>query len=145
MDTLTQETSFESVPSQFYRFQVFHGKRANDGKVQRSKTVGMAYLKSGQSTYTLRLWTFLNERFYLLQGKVDPTRYLVMTREPNKNPAARNKYFWNIVGNARVDSRLGHMQINFDLLAEPVYMNIFPETSASSSALPEPVSLDDAA
>jgi hypothetical protein len=143
MTSQIQETKSESTD--FYRFQVFQGKKTGEGKVQRNKTVGMAYLKSGQSTYTLRLWTFLNERFYLLQGKGDPTRYLVMTREANKNPAARNKYFWNIVGNARVDSRLGHMQINFDLLPEPVYMNIFPESQATSGSLPEPEALEDAA
>jgi hypothetical protein len=145
MEIISTDQTSTSEPSQFYRFQVFQGKRDETGRVQREKTVGMAYLKTGQSTYTLRLWTFLNERFYLLQGKNDPARYLVMSREQNRNPAGRRRYFWNIVGNACVDSRSGHMQINFDLLPGPIYMSIFPESSATSGALPEPEVFDEAA
>ena len=67
----------------------------------------MAYLKEGQSMFTLRLWTFVNERFYLILNQNDAAKYLVMTREPNKNPASKNKYFWNIVGNGTIDTTHG--------------------------------------
>lgn len=132
-----------SAQPQFYRFEVYQGTRGADGYIHRSRTVGMAYLQSGQSTYTLRLWTFMNERFYLLQSKNEPTKYLLMTREPNKLATARSKYFWNIVGNARIDSVAGHMQINFDLLPGPIYMNLFPEPKAASSTMAAPESFGD--
>lgn len=128
----------EMQNSNFYRFQVFQGVEDDGGKVQRTKTVGMAYLKEGHQTITLRLWTFINERFYLILNQNDASRYLVMTREPNRSPNSRNKYFWNIVGNGFIDTVQGIVRIDFDLLNKPVYMNIYPEVSATSTHLPEP-------
>jgi hypothetical protein len=135
----------KSAHSQFYRFQVFQGKQNADGKIEKSKTVGMAYLKEGQGTYTLRLWTFLTDRFYLLPNKNDSSRYFVMTREQNRNPSAKTKYFWNIVGNAHADSTKGCVQINFDLLDRPVFMSMFPESSAKSAVMLDPEELEVAA
>lgn len=122
----------------FFRFQVFQGEENESGKVQKTKSVGMAYLKNGQQTFTIRLWMFLNERFYMIQNRNDASRYLLMTREPNKIPNSKNKYFWNIVGNGVADSLKGVIKIEFDLLSKPIYMNIHPETSAFSTHLPEP-------
>jgi hypothetical protein len=67
----------------------------------------MAYLKEGQSIYTLRLWTFLDDKYFLLPSNDDANKYLLMTREPNKSNTSKNKYFWNIVGNAKADSAKG--------------------------------------
>lgn len=129
----------------FFRFQVFQGEEDGNGKVQKTKSVGMAYLKNGQQTFTIRLWMFLNERFYMIQNRNDASRYLVMTREPNKSLNSKNKYFWNIVGNGVADSLKGVITIEFDLLDKPIYMNIHPETSAFSTHLPEPEFFEQAA
>lgn len=134
-----------SEESQFFRFQVFQGDVKEDGQVKKTKSVGMAYLKNGQQTFTIRLWMFLNERFYMIQNRNDASRYLVMTREPNKNPNSKNKYFWNIVGNGVADSLKGIIKMEFDLLDKPIYMNIHPETSAFSTHLPEPEFFEQAA
>jgi hypothetical protein len=71
--------------TKFYRFQIF--VKGNEKK----NTVGMAYLKEGQSIYTLRLWTFLEDKFFLLPSKEDSAKYLLMTREPNKSNNSKNK------------------------------------------------------
>ena len=92
----------------------------------------------GQNTFTLRLWTFVNEKFYLIPNRNDASKYLVMTREPNKNLTAKNKYFWNIVGNGIADSANGTIKLDFDLLSKAIYVNIHPESSAFSVNLPEP-------
>src|SRR5690606_15874730 len=97
-------------PAKFYRFQIF-----TQGS-EKKNTVGMAYLKEGQTIYTLRLWTFLEDKFFLLPNKDDQTKYFIMTRESNKSPSSKNKYFWNIVGNAKTDSSMGVIELNFDLL-----------------------------
>src|SRR6478609_6651948 len=96
-------------PAKFYRFQIF--TQGNEKK----NTVGMAYLKEGQTIYTLRLWTFLEDKFFMLPSKVDSNKYLLMTRELNKSQSSKNKYFWNIVGNAQTDSSKGVVEFNFDL------------------------------
>jgi hypothetical protein len=121
-----------SQPPEFYRFQVFQGKRNSQGKIERTKTVGMSYHKPGQENYTLRLWTLVQERFYLLPDQKKPERYFIMTREPNKNPKAKNKYFWNIVGSGQVDSANGVIELEFDLFEKTIFMNIFPEAQAHS-------------
>ena len=129
---------------QYYRFQVFQGNPA-ENNVKKTKSVGMAYLKEGQSIYTLRLWTFSHDRFYVIANKNDASKVLIMTREPNKNPAAKNRYFWNIVGSGKADSVHGVIKLEFDLLDKVIYMNLFPESSAFSVNLPEPEALDIAA
>ena len=118
--------------TKFYRFQILI--QGNDKK----KTVGMAYLKEGQSIYTLRLWTFLEDKFYLLPSKEDSSKYLLMTREPNKSSTSKNKYFWNIVGNAKADSSKGMIELNFDLFDKKLFLSMFPEESATPYGQPVP-------
>lgn len=131
--------------NQYFRFQVFQGIKELNGKIKKTKSVGMAYLKEGQNMFSLRLWTFSRERFFLLPHKSDPSKYLVMTREPNKSPKAKNKYFWNIVGSGTVDSTQGVIELDFDLLSKPIYVNIHPEPSAHTSDLPAPEAFEQAA
>lgn len=131
--------------NQYFRFQVFQGSKETSGKVKKSKSVGMAYLKEGQSIFSLRLWTFSWERYFILPHKTETSKYLVMTREPNRNPNAKNKYFWNIVGNGTVDSLNGFIELEFDLLSKPIYLSIHPEASAHTSDLPDPESMVNAA
>lgn len=123
----------------YSRFQVFQGQLEASGKIQKTKSVGMAYLKDGHNTFTLRLWTFVNEKFYLIPSNDSPTKYLIMTREPNKNPNSKNKYFWNIVGNGDVDSVRGIVALQFDLFDKFIYVNIYPEASVQSVKLPPPI------
>jgi hypothetical protein len=130
--------SVTQTSDQFFRFQVLQGEVDENGRIKKTKSVGMAYLKDGQNTYTLRLWTFVNEKFYLIPNRTDSSKYLIMTRELNKSPKAKNKFFWNIVGNGVADSVLGAIKLEFDLLNKPIYVSIHPEKSAFSVNLPEP-------
>jgi len=128
----------------FYRFQVVLGKETGAG-FEKSKTIGMAYLKDGQNTYTLRLWTFLNDRFYVIPSKHDSAKYLVMTREPNKNPNGKNRFFWNIVGNGIAISSAGYIRFEFDLFDKPIYMALYPESSGQVLSMPDLPNFDAAA
>ena len=114
----------------FYRFQVFV-KDSTGNK----RTIGAAYLQEGQAIYTLRLWTLLNEKFFLLPSKEDPTKYLVMTREPNNSQLTTNKYFWNIVGSAKANAAQSVLELSFDIFEKTIYVSIFPENSSSSKRM----------
>ena len=116
----------------FHRFQVFQGKRDAQGKIEKTKTVGMTYHQEGHENYTLRLWTFVHERFYLLNNHKVAGRYFIMGREENKQPNAKSKYFWNIIGSGKVDTAAGVIELEFDLFDKVLYMNIFPEAQAKS-------------
>lgn len=111
--------------SQFYRFRAFVKDKESDMK----KTVGSAYLHEDQSIFTLRVWTFLQSKFFLVPNKDDARKYYVYTREPNSSPNSTNKYFWNIVGNAQANPAQNELEIRFDLFDKTIYLNLFPETS----------------
>lgn len=128
-EVLTSQTE-KMNSTKFYRFQIF-----TQGS-EKKNTVGMAYLKEGQSIYTLRLWTFLEDKFFLLPSKEDSSKYLLMTREPNKSNTSKNKYFWNIVGNAKADSSKGVIELSFDLFDKKLFMSMFPEESATPYGQP---------
>ena len=51
----------------------------------------------------------------------------------------------NIVGNAVADSSKGCIQIEMDLLGRPIFMSIFPESSARSAAMLDPEVFEEAA
>lgn len=123
--------------NQFHRFRVYQSTNL-DSSTEKPKTVGMAYLKEGQEMYTLRLWTFLESKFFLIPSKKVSGMYLLMTREPTKSPQSKTKYFWNIVGNAHVDSKNMRMEIEFDLFEKKAYMSLFPENQPVAKNLPEP-------
>jgi hypothetical protein len=136
---ILNEQAEKLKPAKFFRFQIF-----TQG-IEKKNTVGMAYLKEGQTIYTLRLWTFLEDKFFLLPNKDDSSKYLIMTREPNKSQTSKNKYFWNIVGNAKADSSKGVIELNFDLFEKKIYMSIFPEESATPYGQPIPEGAHEAA
>jgi hypothetical protein len=124
----------ETAPT-FHRFQLFQGRMNENGKIEKTKGVGMAYHVEGQENYTIKLWTYLAEHFYLVPNHRKAGGYFVMTREANKNPNAKSKYFWNIVGSGKVLSALGVIELEFDLFSKAVYMNIFPESQPSAANL----------
>lgn len=115
---------FQESADPLYRFKVF----VQEG--ERKKTVGMAYLREGQNMYTLRLWTLHNEKFFLLPSKDEPTKYLVMTREPNRALDAKSKFHWNIVGNAIANAAQSILELDFDLFEKKIFMSIFPEETS---------------
>ena len=114
---------------EFYRFQI---QLPTFNQSQRPKSVGMAYLREGETTYTIRLWMFA-ERYYMIQTKADPLRYLLMSRELSRDANAKNKFRWRIIGNGKLDSKKGVIELYFDLLNKPIAMNLFPETYVDKS------------
>ncbi len=133
-EVLNEQTKKLQEP-QFYRFPVFV-----DGN-EKKNIVGMAWLKEGQRIYTIKLWTFLSEKFFLLPSKEDQAKYLIMTREPVKSEKSKKNYHWNIVGNAKANPVSGVIELNFDLLGKITYMSIYPDESKSeiSSRIPDDV------
>jgi len=132
-------------PPKFHRFEVFHGEKDSNGKVTKTKSVGMAYLKSGDQKYGLRLFTFVEDRFYLLPDQHDPKVYRILTSIPNHWKDAKRKYIWNVIGSGKVNTNQGLIELQFDLFEKPIYLNIFPERSATGTKIPEPLFFDEAA
>ena len=143
MEKQKESHSQNDEQSKYYRFRVVQD--CNPKKDSKERNVGMAYLTDGQDIFTLRLWMFNNERFYVVASRNEPSKYLVMTRELNKNPTVKNKYHWNFVGSGKPDTTAGYIRIDFDLLEKPVYMSIHPEPHMYSTKMTDQEAFDEAA
>jgi hypothetical protein len=128
-----------------YRFDVFQGEKNQDGKVTKTRSVGMAYLRQGDGRYGLRLSTFVEDYFFLLPTNNDPGNYRVLTSLPNHSKKSNRKNIWSVVGNGRANTQEGLIELQFDLFEKPIYVNIFPERSATGTKIPAPVIFDEAA
>lgn len=125
---------------EFYRFQIqlptINHSQSNQN--QKPKSVGIAYLRDGEGTYTIRLWMFA-ERYYMIQTNADPTRYLLMSREPNRDSNSKNKFRWRIIGNGKLDVKKGVIELYFDLFDKPVLMSLYPESYVDKNISDEAV------
>ncbi len=130
---------------EFFRFEVFQGEKDSAGKVTKTKTVGMAYLKPNDHRYGIKLFTFVDDRFYLLPDKHDPSVYVILTSTPNRWAKSKLKFNWNVIGNGKADTTQGLIELTFDLLPSPIYLNLFPTRSATGTKLPDPIFFDEAA
>ena len=111
-----------------YRFDIFKGTHDSNGKIQKTKSIGAAYLRDGIKTYTVVLRTFLKDKFYLLPNSKPESKsdFVILTREPAQNIG--RKYFWNNVGQGLLLEGINHglMELSWDVLADGVYMNVHP-------------------
>jgi len=115
--------------SKIYRFDIFKGVEAPDGKIQKIRSIGSAQLLEGTKTYTVYLKTLLKDVFYLLPEQKRLTRgdYVILTREASQTPG--RKYYWNNIGECFVltDQNAGLMKLSFDLFgANDIYMSLHP-------------------
>ena len=109
-----------------FRFKILKGEKVPDGTIEKSHQAGVATLMEGQRNYTLYLYMFQNDQFFLVPHKLNPGRYYIMTRQPMRNPNKKAKYAWNIVGQAKANGHQGCIELYFDLFSVPLYMSIFP-------------------
>ena len=111
-----------------YRYDLFKGSIGADGKVTKVRSVGSAYNREGQTTLTVTLKTFLEDKFFLLPNtKADnPANYVILTREIAHN--IKRKYFWNSVGDGRILEGVNHglMKLSWDVLSDDIYMSLHP-------------------
>ncbi len=118
----------EDKPMSGYRFDIFKGAADENGKVNKIRSVGSAFVREGHRTYTVTLKTFLNERFYLLSNlkPENKTDFVILTRETAQNIA--RKYFWNSVGDGEILDGVNHglMKLSWDVLSDGLYMSLHP-------------------
>lgn len=119
METL-QKYFQNSFPT-FFKFQLF--VRSDEGK---PKFVGTAFLEDGNIRYTLKLWSLVNEKFYLLPTEQDPKKFILMTREPNRAQNSKKKFHWNVIGSAKPNEAQDELEISFDIFEKKIYLNMIP-------------------
>lgn len=111
--------------SQFVRLEAF--RMEGEAGAEKKRIVGSASTRKGDTIINLRLFTLVNENFYVVVSKEDPEKYLVMTREQNLNPRNPNLYRWHIVGQGKTYPGGRIVQLNFDLFDKPIYLKLEPD------------------
>ena len=121
-----------------YRFDVFKGVADATGKIQKVKSVGVAYLREGMQTYTLHLKSFLEDTFYLLKNS-RPTGpdFVILTRELAKR--GNRKYHWNNCGDGTIQEgpNTDLLKLEWDLFCEDIYMTVNPVHAQEIPSGPE--------
>ena len=112
---------------QYYDFKIFI-----TDKFGIKRVVGMATLKEGQDMYHIKIWSLLNEKFFLVPNRKDPKRFYIMTREALKHQTSKRKFSWNIVGSAMADNSQSTIELSFDLFDRKCILNIIPEQGNTS-------------
>ena len=132
----------ENKNSIVYRFEIFKGRRDEQGKIIKVKQVGAAYNRIGLKTYAVHLKPFLKDPFYLLPNtkrNEDEPEYVILTREPSKNVG--RKFYWSNVGDGRILDGVnkGLLQLQLDVLGVDLFMNLHPAnvTELSEATLAE--------
>lgn len=112
------------------QFEVFKGAVGAEGRFEKERLVGIAFLREGKLEYKLKVFPQPNSRFYVMLDESHEasgqSRYKVMVRDEVASKSGKTQIYWNEVGEGRVLSHLGLMEIKVDLWSEPLYMNIFP-------------------
>jgi hypothetical protein len=117
---ILQETAKELSTQKYYRFHLF----MNEGDKKRS--VGTAYLQEDSNAYTIKLWTLVREKFYLIQDKYDHKLFAILTKEEISSGKDRSKFRWNRIGSAKADVQKDLIEMSFDLFEKKIYLDIRP-------------------
>jgi hypothetical protein len=115
------QTYFRNSFPTFFKFQLF--VRPEEGK---TKSVGTAFLEDGNIRYTIKLWSLINEKFYLLPTEQDSRKFILMTRELNRSENPKTKYHWNVIGSAKANEAQTELEISFDIFERKIYLNMIP-------------------
>ena len=117
---ILQETAKELSGQKYYRFNLF---TKNDSK---KCSVGMAYLQEDSSAYTIKLWTLLKDKFYLIPDKFDHKLYAILSKEEIQPGKEKSKFRWNRIGSAKADSQNDLIEMSFDLFEKKIYLDVKP-------------------
>ncbi len=117
---ILQETAKELSSQKYYRFQLF----TKDGDIKRS--VGTAYIQENSNAYTIKLWTLIKEKFYLIQDKYDHRLYAILTKEELHSGTEKPKFRWNRIGSAKADAETDLIEMSFDLFEKKIYLDVKP-------------------
>lgn len=115
---ILQETAKGIGSQKYYRFQLF----TMDG--EKKRTAGTAYIQEGSSAYTIKLWTLLKDKFYLIEDKYDHKLFAILTKEELSSGDDKSKFRWNRIGTAKADAEKDLIEMSFYLFDKKIYLDV---------------------
>lgn len=109
------------------RFTVYRGQTVSNGEVLKQEKVGFAFMKPGAKRFRLKLWLMAGVSYFVCPEDNDPSKYTVIALEEYRTPTGETRTSWNRIGHGEVAGSFLRLKIH--LLAEDVYLCLFPENS----------------
>ena len=106
------------------KHELYIGRKEN-GKLAKPLVAGQAFIREGESYYTVKLMMFPGQTYYLVKNKDSYDRYTVyakMVKTENDEVKLQNP-----VGSGRLSLDLGsYLEIYFPVLRSQMFMCLFP-------------------
>lgn len=80
------------------RLDVFRGRINDRFEVEKNHNVGIGFVRSGSSSFRIRLWMWMDCQFILKPTKEDHYKFDILTAEETKDQDGKKLTFWNKVG-----------------------------------------------
>lgn len=106
------------------KHEIVIGKR-NNGQLERPLLTGHAFLNAGEEFYSLKLFMFPGQTYYLVKNR-ETSKYTVFAKQVKDDRGCR---FQNPVGLAQLLNDVMYMEIYFPVLRAQMYMSLYPSAS----------------
>jgi hypothetical protein len=128
---MNEVTTQDQIKAESFRFEIYKGKLGPDGTFVKTRVAGHAYLRSGKHAYKVKLFTLTQDRFVIVPGDESSDHYKILTKDEVQTKDKGKRTYWNVVGDAEVQSKANVLKLKFDLFGEPLYMSLFPSNGGN--------------
>lgn len=111
------------MDQQSTKHEIVIGRKQN-GEIANQLVAGQAFLREGETFYTVKLMMFPGQTYYLTKNKDSQDRYTVFAKQVQNDGAVK---FQNPVGSGRLSQEVPmYLEIYFPVLRSQMFMSLFP-------------------
>ena len=107
----------------FEAFNVYSGI-LEDTDVIEERRVGIAFLRGGSNVFSMRLWMFPAQKYFVAPVNDDQEKYEILTFEEYNTRDGEAKSQWHRVGKAEYFGN--YLKLKFHLLERDIFLSLFP-------------------
>lgn len=101
--------------------------RKQDSQLVNTLATGQAFLREGDSYYTVKLMMFPGQTYYLVKNRDSHDRYTVFAKQVKTEESVK---FQNPVGSGRLSQELSsYLELYFPVIRSQMFMCLFPSES----------------
>lgn len=98
--------------------------RKQDGELTNPLATGQAFLREGDSYYTVKLMMFPGQTYYLTKNKDSCDRYTIFSKQVKTDDTMK---FQNPVGSGRLSQDLSaYLELYFPVIRSQMFMCLYP-------------------
>ena len=111
------------MDNQTTKYELVTGRKYN-GELTNALVAGQAFLREGQTFYTIKIMMFPGQTYYLTKNKDSHDRYTVFAKIVSTEETIK---FQNPVGSGRLSTDLSsYLEFYFPVLRTQMFMSLFP-------------------